>query len=65
MPAKATVAAEVAVKVPDALPLNGTELEAKAAGDIQTSARTAMIVGIRIFMSKRKGARPSNKASEG
>jgi hypothetical protein len=57
VPVNATVVAEVNAKVPVALPLNGTESEAKATGAIETIARTVKMLGIRSFMRKGKGAR--------
>jgi hypothetical protein len=57
VPVNATVVAEVNAKVPVALPLNGTESEAKAAGAIETNARTVKMLGIMNFMREGKGAR--------
>jgi hypothetical protein len=53
-----TVVGEVSTKVPAPLPLKGTELEAKAAGDTQTNARTAKTLGTKILMCEEKQVRP-------
>src|SRR4029077_8489155 len=63
MPVSAAVVGEVKANVPVELPLKGTELEAKATGDMETIARTARILGGRILKEKSNAGRPLNKAN--
>ncbi len=50
VPARATVVCDVAVTLPERLPLKGLEWEANATGNAPSIARTASMVGIRISL---------------